>query len=418
MAPGLALDGPVGSMARSVDGMKAELPTVTFFFVLMMCSFFCTTILGSWNMMMENSAIEVSCIFFVAGYLCFKYVYRSYFRFTWTKSEVHWDGSVDDPQARRSSVDTRPSEQRYTINNRLKEDPALAEASKKREERSWKFFNSMFPSAKPQQPTVLNGGTNFTHRPSDQRPSDHRPSTMDARPSLYGMTSLMGRLSMGARPSMAGAGQRPSVLELMPNINTNSAQSPANPTRKINLKDVAMEGYLSKRIKSKKEFSHEPWERRYFVLNYKGEIFFYKSRPVYRSDPIGGREEKNAIELDDYLVKYYNSITPHALEPIAAKYDDGNSEDKTSTELEFTVESSVDSSHTKSTRKSLAAKVKQTVLGDTKGIFQFKLVPLTGREVGLHYGLRADTEEEFTLWLEAMQSVSIANFEESYFSDK
>ncbi len=77
-----------------------------------------------------------------------------------------------------------------------------------------------------------------------------------------------------------------------------------------------------------------------------------------------------------------------------------------------------DTGKTGDSRKSLAAVVKRAVVGETKGIFQFKLVPLTGREVGLHYGLRADTEEEFSLWLEAMQSVSIANFEESYFSDK
>eukprot|EP01034_Spumella_vulgaris_P037427 gene37427-46172_t len=311
MAPGLALDGPVGSMARSVDGMKEELPIVTFFFGCMMISFFCTTILGSWTVMGDTGSMGSTGVFH------------------WDKSEVMWDGSVAEPGGRHSSVDTRGSE----FANKLREDPALAEAN----------------------PATI-GGAHNEHRPSDQRPSDQRPST-DARPSMFGLPNFLGRSSMGARPSMSNVGQRPSILEMMPNLNITAASTAQLAPAKINLKDVAMEGYLSKRIKSKKEFSHEPWERRYFVLNYKGEFYYYKTRPIYRSDPVGGREEKRPIELDDYLVKYYNSITPHALEPIAAKYDDGNSsEDKTSTELEFTVESSVDSSNTKSTRKSLAAK--------------------------------------------------------------
>ena len=167
----------------------------------------------------------------------------------------------------------------------------------------------------------------------------------------------------------------------------------------------------------------------YFAANFwlilslsTGEFYYYSDRATFRSDPVGNRIEKHAIELDDYLIKYYNSVTPNALDAITHKYesaDENASENQT--ELEFSVESSVSGTHTTdrkslAPRMSMAATIKKAVTG--KGIFQFKLVPLTGRELGLHYGLRADTEEDFDMWLEAMQSVSIAHFEESYYSEK
>ncbi len=73
-------------------------------------------------------------------------------------------------------------------------------------------------------------------------------------------------------------------------------------------------GYMTKRIKSKKEFLKDPWERRYFVLNYRGEFFYYRNRQDFRKSPVSAREEVRAIELDEYLVKYYNSVTPNALQ--------------------------------------------------------------------------------------------------------
>ncbi len=162
----------------------------------------------------------------------------------------------------------------------------------------------------------------------------------------------------------------------------------------------------SQRVKSKKEFLKDPWERRYFVLNYRGtdfslclltcffdfqctgEFYYYKNRQVYRSDPVDGREEKRPIELDDYSVKYFNSISPGGTSGggIVTRGRNPTPPDDSidAGDVSVAPESNVGDGMTTTVVGNLvttAVKTVKTTIGTTtqsKPIFQFKLVPLSG----------------------------------------
>ena len=126
-----------------------------------------------------------------------------------------------------------------------------------------------------------------------------------------------------------------------------------------------------------------------------GELFFYKSRQDFRTDPVGLRVEGRPIELDEYRVKYYNSLKgclheageDHSKPPAKQQRQDGDDAES--------------ETHTCVT----------TVADADAPVFQFTLVPLNGIALR-HWGLRVDTEEEFLKWLDVMQGVSLATFDE------
>ncbi len=125
----------------------------------------------------------------------------------------------------------------------------------------------------------------------------------------------------------------------------------------------------------------------FLCLIFAGEFYYYKTRQDYRSpDSVALRVEARPLELDEYVVKYFNSSGTGA-----------------ATAGALTESGSVTGSD-----KGVASNRNSTRVP----VFQFTLVPINGQSLR-HYGLRCDTEEEFTRWLETMQAVSLTNFEES-----
>ncbi len=49
MGPGLALNGPIGSMARAAEGMKAEQEQIIYAFTVMIAAFAVSTVLSFWT---------------------------------------------------------------------------------------------------------------------------------------------------------------------------------------------------------------------------------------------------------------------------------------------------------------------------------------------------------------------------------
>eukprot|EP01034_Spumella_vulgaris_P026087 gene26087-32617_t len=133
-------------------------------------------------------------------------------------------------------------------------------------------------------------------------------------------------------------------------------------------KDVAMEGYLTKRAVSRSEYVKDKWERRYFVLNYRGQISSYKNRQDYREDPTA-RIQGRPIDLDEYFVAGNGG----------AVLDDSATVSTTATN--------------------------STVLP----AFQIHLKPREDDSFR-QWLLRCDTEEVLTEWLQAMSLVSPSSF--------
>eukprot|EP00601_Ochromonadales_sp_CCMP2298_P033156 CAMPEP_0173353994 /NCGR_PEP_ID=MMETSP1144-20121109/16934_1 /TAXON_ID=483371 /ORGANISM="non described non described, Strain CCMP2298" /LENGTH=244 /DNA_ID=CAMNT_0014302485 /DNA_START=173 /DNA_END=904 /DNA_ORIENTATION=+ len=102
LGPGLALNGPIGSVARATEGMRIEQKQIIVSFVAMMLTFAVSTVLSFWVVMSFAGALSSTACFVVASYYWWKYCERIWLRFYWDESaEGGWkdaDGaSIEDP---------------------------------------------------------------------------------------------------------------------------------------------------------------------------------------------------------------------------------------------------------------------------------------------------------------------------------
>lgn len=123
-------------------------------------------------------------------------------------------------------------------------------------------------------------------------------------------------------------------------------------------------------------------------------MYFYKTRQDFRNDPVASRVEGRPIELDEYRIKYYNSLK-------GCLHEEG--EDKSKPPAKQQREGDEESEH--------YTCISNTITDPDAPVFQFTLMPLNGMALR-HWGLRVDTEEEFLKWLDTMQGVSLAQFDE------
>lgn len=79
--PGLALQGPVGSVSRATSGLNAETNQVIFAYFIMSISFAFSTMASFWLVMDAIGAILCSSLFCFSCYFWVKYCVRIYNRF-------------------------------------------------------------------------------------------------------------------------------------------------------------------------------------------------------------------------------------------------------------------------------------------------------------------------------------------------
>jgi hypothetical protein len=78
LGPGLALNGPVGSMAKANDGLRIEQQPVVISFLIMMIFFAISTVLGFWSTFNFYPALISTVIFVVACRYWYVYTERIY----------------------------------------------------------------------------------------------------------------------------------------------------------------------------------------------------------------------------------------------------------------------------------------------------------------------------------------------------
>ncbi|KAJ1429416.1 hypothetical protein B484DRAFT_60373 [Ochromonadaceae sp. CCMP2298] len=76
LGPGLALNGPIGSVARATEGMRIEQKQIIVSFVAMMLTFAVSTVLSFWVVMSFAGALSSTACFVVASYYWWKYCER------------------------------------------------------------------------------------------------------------------------------------------------------------------------------------------------------------------------------------------------------------------------------------------------------------------------------------------------------
>jgi hypothetical protein len=254
MGPGLALNGPVGSMARAADGMRKEQYQVTFAFTVMMIFFSISTTISFWAVMDREAAIVCTLIFGCAARMWYFYGRRVYNR-------LHWvDQDSFDNDSRETDVD--PNEF-VPINPLVANSKAIASPS----------------------------------TPDDERTKQDQPQSV-------GGMGMISRLFASRSAATKNIGEDTKSGDTTATSSSDSSNVGVTPFS-INFKGILCEGYLLKCnfLKTDKVDSRK-WERRYCILQ-NGFLFSYKTRQEYRDDPKKSLKER-PLELQDFKIIMFN----------------------------------------------------------------------------------------------------------------
>eukprot|EP01039_Chlorochromonas_danica_P006749 gene6749-7459_t len=356
LGPGLALHGPVGSVANACQGMRREQKTIFTAFIVMMVLFSITTTLSFWAVMAFESAVGSTVMFVLAARYWWVYSERIYLRFYWDPKEEGYQASEgpdrdsyspppplepelvsDNPIHEKHGVD-RVQSSISEFNQSVSPDDVLTERDEETDKAKAKGFKVFIPKA--------------FRRTSEKKiasPSSKDDPTRQTSSASVTTSGLPGELSYGAAVVV-----------------------------------VVMEGYLTKRGKESGsgnrlvDLKSEPWQRLYATLTSVGRLAFYENRQCYRNQP-KLPVFKRPLLLSDYWIEFKNA------------------------EQERTI--SMETSTTLS-----------TVVGpDGRKVpkFQITLLPKDneeGESIRYPWILRCDTEEELEVWVTAMNEVSPQSF--------
>jgi hypothetical protein len=252
LGPGLALNGPVGSMTKATEGLKAEQRYVTTAFIMMMVLFAVSTILTFWFVFTLYSSIVATLVFVVAGRFWYVYCERIYLRFYWDDSDV---GHFRDTDAGQ-----RPSS-----------DNPLANVSP---------IHKVVTSTEP----TPAGGVNVANSNNNQAERRNSKDKLAKKVSLW--RSILGEKKRAA-----------------------SGEKPPASTSSVTGDNVIMEGYMQKKgaFANEGKAAAEAWERRYIVLNRSGQFFVFKSRLDYRNYPKQPLHGGRGVILSDFKVEVTNN---------------------------------------------------------------------------------------------------------------
>lgn len=339
--PGLALHGPAGSMARAAEVMLDEQQQVMIGFMAMMFFFAISTVLCFWVAMDLYSAIICTAAFLVAVRQWLFYWRRVYFK-------LHWDKS----RAKRMFQD---------VQQQNSDEPTVRPDFQQRSNRNADIVNSTS--------NANSGGNKNGYQDDDSTVGGERQSIMS--------TTRQSIVNMFVRPSLMGknasAAQQPNLSEISSPMQQQLQQQP------YDSKEVRMEGYLTKKTYASRRsiiagssMQWSQWERRYYTLTAKGTLTAFKSRQEFRSGD-GSSLRERPLDLEDYWI-YFDANVPGLS---AEELDDSRT---------------VVSATTTATGTAGASK---------REFFRMTLLSKDA-EVSRKFVFRCDTEEELSMWSEAV----------------
>jgi hypothetical protein len=267
VGPGLALNGPVGSMARATEGMRVEQKHIMTAFILMMISFALATIMAFWMCMNTEAAIAGTIAYLIAMRYWYVYCERIYLRFYWKVEESGWHPNAQNDEA---FEDDDPFEKPSNAEN---DRQSLWKKPKTKRLRKG-ILGYVFGSR-----TQLDEETHGqVAQPNDMTPDNNGSPQSSADTSGLNFNPL-GGLAVNSTWAATSLGR-----------------------------GIVMEGYLTKRGGSTQkfiDFGHEPWERRYFTLSSTACLFMYKSRHDYRTD-VKSTIYTRPLRLGDFYIEVSN----------------------------------------------------------------------------------------------------------------
>lgn len=275
--PGLALNGPIGSMSKAAAGMRAEQDQIIMSFVFMMCAFVLSSVWAFWMIMEVYVAMTSTIVIVIASRFWYYYFERIYLRFYWNKEEALWN-DIDTGRLSNEDGPLGLVGSSSTTNPPAKVN-ALSSAPKS-------LFRAMFyeSNTKNNSEDVSTSTTGEEHN-SKSNHNRTNPST------------LFSYLASWKRPDnhdISSVTYPRTDNNIAPITTARSIAATATTT------GVIMEGYTTIRCITKQQLlsveasSHSNssnnkynrlWERRYIVLHGTGHLFLYKTRQAYRSNP-------------------------------------------------------------------------------------------------------------------------------------
>ncbi len=373
LGPGLALNGPVGSMARAVEGMQIEQRQILGSFFLMMFFFANSTLLLFWVTMDFYSAVVSSFGFLLCARYWLFYCGRIHRRFYWDRSgsKGQWRDenlhSADEPvvpisiqqlaiQQQEGGETSNPVhgdlETGSVLGNKVVKKNNETDLDPTDIDRDRPTFFERMSMVGGNRLSIVDR-VSMAFMPGGIKKVDpvllDRDAALTGRPSMLGTAYESHRPSFLARPSFSG-------FVIPPGAAT------------VNPKDIACQGFIVMNVAPKALLKQKnKWDRRYVVLNFRGQLFYYQTKQDFKNDP-HGHINPRPLSLDEFFVS-------------TERFPDND----TAT----IVSSSVDSSNVER--------------------FWFTLIPKDDERYR-NWQYRTDTEEELDMWLTAMKQVSPSSF--------
>jgi hypothetical protein len=274
--PGLALHGPLGSMARATEGLRAEQEHIVKTFIVMIIAFSVSTMTVFWMIMRLPNAIVSSGMYLMVLRQSYYYCERIYLRFYWEEGAKDWNDGRQLSDSLDFDMDEPGAAQR-----------ALQDASS--------------PDTHRSSPIVHAGSTNGITGSADNGDRSKKAT------SPFGAFSFKSKRSEGS--------PNPST--------TNNSPTPGGAVSTVSGVDlgagtlsstVTMEGYFTARTRVDRPLlaklpalvnDADKWVRQYFVLFRTAEFYVYQSRQAFRNDPKRPLYTR-AIRLREFYVEVEN----------------------------------------------------------------------------------------------------------------
>ncbi len=424
LGPGLALHGPVGSMARATKGMRIEQTGVIVSFIVMVILFALSTVISFWAVMGFYSSIGATAMFIIAARCWFYYGERIYLRFYWENDEIYEDFEHDQTHMHHNHEDDLdPSEPLLPPHLRGKKPEDLVKTFEEKygkgdygkdgkhhhrhsqdgykrtvSQSSHDSRRSRVSATKGSKGRRLFSLARFSllgkKKNKEEKDKQSKPSTSGKRSISTVSKTVGGTNSSGRNPMISSLGDEP-VLQRVPSfspaVGTGYTTNTVVPPIVTSNKRIAMEGFMLKKYHSKgfgvfgfsshgtTEGSVE-WKRRYFVLHNNGHFYLYTDRQAFREAPQKPLYRRPVV-LEDFIVDVLNSEQQEKLEREAeeeAQAVRNGSEGYTYGRSLSTASASVISGSTnlsKNSGKAIKDKHHHHTAKTEKHIFQITLIP-------------------------------------------
>lgn len=387
LGQGLALNGPIGSMAIAAVGMRIEQQQVTVSFMMMMLFFSLSTVLSFWVSMRIQSASVSTFIFIIAARYWFYYCQRIYLRFYWDAEASQWDrerANSDVHGDEGPTIATDNPMQTGGFNSNQVQERMGSEISSELEESNKKKKRSLLHYL-----FYRKGG----RKRSDSRDTDAR-SRSDTDEVERQIKAQRKAQKSGKTSDLAGT-----------------------LTGKLTL---IHEGFLTVKGTGKHAIvdAKKPsvtWERRYFTLSTSALLLWYKTRQDFRSDPNSPMNTR-PVSLKDFFVRIDN-IDEERRAVAAAE-----ASSEAGVELSTVQGEVLSDSGTSVGDMSAQGKKRKGTTSTKKNLIPYRFqIVLKPRDYDDHsletvhqrreeLVLRCDTEDELNIWVQQMKTVSPSSF--------